>query len=283
MKNLLICSAGRRINIVKYFKEELNKFKNKVFATDRLNTAPALYYADDYFILNDLYFSSKQNFIDHILFKCIELEISHIITLNDVQLAFFSRFKDYFKKHNIELIMSDYNIIKKCYDKTKYNYFPINQVPTTIVKKRYGSASDGLVRQPYIEGQEYNVQCYFDINNGCLIDIFIQKKISMRAGETDKSISCWDQEIADEIFKLSDVKGFRGAIDIDVIKSDKPYIIDINPRFGGGYPLAHYCGCNFVNNIILNIQNKELKNNKNYLYKLDVIMMKYNGLHFMEG
>ena len=59
--NVLILSAGRRVELVKVFKqarEELN-ITGKVVACDLSNTAPAIYHADKYYlvprILDDKY------------------------------------------------------------------------------------------------------------------------------------------------------------------------------------------------------------------------------------
>ena len=97
---------------------------------------------------------------------------------------------------------------------------PINQIPTSIIKNRYGSASQGFekIKQPFLDGVEYNIQCYFNIYTNDLVDIFMQKKIEMRAGETDKSISIWDDEIDQEVSRLDGL--FKGSIDIDIIKSN---------------------------------------------------------------
>ena len=40
--NILICSAGRRVKLVSYFKEELNQIGGNVVAIDCDQTAPAI-------------------------------------------------------------------------------------------------------------------------------------------------------------------------------------------------------------------------------------------------
>ena len=52
MNNILITSAGRRVSLIKAFKEVLKKLKlkSKVFITDlNPNIAPSSYFADDSF------------------------------------------------------------------------------------------------------------------------------------------------------------------------------------------------------------------------------------------
>lgn len=43
---------------------------------------------------------------------------------------------------------------------------------------------------------------------------------------------------------LNAALGIRGSVDVDVLvtEEDIPYVIDVNPRFGGGYPFVHVAG-----------------------------------------
>ena len=72
--------------------------------------------------------------------------------------------------------------------------------------------------------------------------------------------------------------GFVGQIDIDIFKvNGKYYFSEVNPRFGGGYPHAYECGCNFPKYML-----KNLNNQKNVpligKYEENVYMMKYLDL-----
>ena len=55
----------------------------------------------------------------------------------------------------------------------------------------------------------------------------------------------------------------------------------MNPRFGGGYPHAYNAGVNFMDAIVQNLQGKVLKPELGQ-YREGLIMMKYNGLAFMD-
>ena len=98
----------------------------------------------------------------------------------------------------------------------------------------------------------------------------------MRAGETDKSISFKDEKLFDLIEKFVTESGFLGQIDIDIFeKEGEYYISEVNPRFGGGYPHAHECGCNHMELIINNLNglvNRKCVGN----YEEGIYMMKYN-------
>ncbi len=102
-----------------------------------------------------------------------------------------------------------------------------------------------ILIQRVINGQEYGMDV---INNfkGEPVAVFLRKKIAMRAGETDKAETIYDaglNKIGEEIGrKLKHI----GLLDCDlIIENDDIYLLEMNPRFGGGYPFMHYAGANF--------------------------------------
>lgn len=101
-----------------------------------------------------------------------------------------------------------------------------------------------LLIQEFIQGQEFGIDCINDMkgNNAAVI---IKKKLAMRSGETDVAVTIKDNEINEVISKLGNMLNHISIIDIDIIKRDnRVFIIDINPRFGGGYPFSHAAGVN---------------------------------------
>ena len=91
-----------------------------------------------------------------------------------------------------------------------------------------------------------------------------KKKILMRSGETDKAKIVISKIF--EIFskRLSRELGHIGNLDCDIILSNnKIYLLDLNPRFGGGYPFTHLAGLNYINAILKMALNKEFKVFKN--------------------
>lgn len=78
------------------------------------------------------------------------------------------------------------------------------------------------------------------------VEICTKKKLLMRAGETDKSVSFKDAKLFDFIENFVTKAGYRWNIDIDIFEKDGEYFIsEVNPRFGG-YPHAYECGCDFM-------------------------------------
>lgn len=292
--NILICSAGRRVKLVSYFKEELSKINGRVIAIDCDMTAPALYFADAFEIVPRI---NDKEYIHVIKQLCNKYKINAVLSLIDPELTLLANYKEDFLRKGIHLIISDKETIEICFDKyftykflKEYNlpgiptYISIDEVMAAvekgeismplIVKPRKGSASmgintvyslkelqilfesyDDLVIQPFIQGTEYGIDCYIDMVNYRTINIFCKRKLKMRAGETDKSEAIKDLELTNIIENLLSVLKSMGPIDIDCFKTDSGYVIsEINPRFGGGYPHAHEVGQNFPKNIINNLQ-----------------------------
>ena len=119
--------------------------------------------------------------------------------------------------------------------------------------------------------------------SGEVVSIFTKKKIVMRAGETDKSVSFKDEKLFELIKKFCKEFGFRGQIDIDIFEiNGEYYISEVNPRFGGGYPHAYECGVNHMKLIKNNLEGKE---NIPSIGSYDdgMFMMKYNEIKILSA
>lgn len=138
--------------------------------------------------------------------------------------------------------------------------------------------SQGLLIQEYLKGQEIGVDCYIDLLSGELISVFCKKKLVMRAGETDKSVSFQDPKLFELVTRFVKESGFRGQIDIDVFDCGGTYYIsEVNPRFGGGYPHAYEAGVNHMKYIVRNLEGKEnIPEIGNY--EEGLVMMKYSEI-----
>lgn len=139
---------------------------------------------------------------------------------------------------------------------------------------------EDLVVQPLMLGpglgKEYGVDCYFDMTDGHLVDLFIKEKLLMRAGETDKSISRHHQAIAQLVTRFAEAFPFKGVIDIDLFETkDQLYISEVNPRFGGGYPHAYGAGVDFPALLAKNFEGP-LPAFRALNYPENLVMMKYN-------
>ena len=107
-----------------------------------------------------------------------------------------------------------------------------------------------IIYQECLKGQEYGADIISDLN-GNFKNIIIKKKLAMRAGETDIAELIENVVIYEELKKLSALTKHIANMDCDVFLVDgKPYILEMNARFGGGYPFSHMGGCNLPKAIV---------------------------------
>lgn len=158
----------------------------------------------------------------------------------------------------------------------------INKISTDEELNTLFDIYDGLMIQEFMKGQEYGADIYIDMISGKCTAIFLKKKIKMRAGETDKSVSVKDEKLFAKIARFVENCGFRGMIDIDLFKVGEDwYLSEVNPRFGGGYPHAYMCGVNMPRYVINNL--KGIENPVNIGdYEEGIYMMKYNEIKILK-
>lgn len=309
--NLLITSVGIRGYLIRYFREAL-KNRGNVFTADCNEYAPALYDGDGYFLIPDIsnkhYISElaaicEKSEIDGIISlndlelpilaqnksKFSERGVEVIVSSPQVIDICYDKYQTFrFLTENGFSTPKTYISLEKALREIENGEaeFPL------LIKPRKGSASAGIKKitnikalknefidnkdtliQEFIKGDEYGIDAF---NNSHLepVAIFAKKKIKMRAGETDKATSIYDKKMIETMKKLAKSLGFYGPADIDLFKRDGKYIImEINPRFGGGYPLSHALGAKFPEKVISLINKEELASDY-YEYTENVLMMK---------
>ena len=82
----------------------------------------------------------------------------------------------------------------------------------------------------------------------------------MRSGETDCAKIVEAPDIVEISKKIACRFRHYGNLDVDVIKKDsKFFVIDMNARFGGGYPFSHIAGVDLPLAIVMWLQGAEVK------------------------
>ena len=314
--NILILSAGTRNKIVQYFKREVGS-AGRVVATDCSNLAPAVYDADAFYLvpritapdyLECILDICKKEHIDGV-FSLIDPELSLLARERERFLEIgttpvispYDLVETCFDKYRMFLMLQKMNIpTGKCYVKKEDFFDAVGRGEISypvFVKPVKGSASininqagsdeeidllfrlyDDLMIQEYMNGQEYGADVYVDMKSGKCTSVFVKKKIKMRAGETDKSVSVKDPRLFAMLRDFAERCGFVGMIDIDIfLIGGVYYISEVNPRFGGGYPHAYACGVNMPRQVLVNLSGGE---NPVTIgdYRENICMMKYNEI-----
>jgi len=103
---------------------------------------------------------------------------------------------------------------------------------------------DCVIIQEKIKGQEYGLDVVNDLHKN-YVTSFLIKANSMRGGETDWAIT-EKNVLFDKLGKrLSTNLQHVANLNVDCFMHDKkPYVLEMNCRFGGHYPFFHLAGAN---------------------------------------
>lgn len=139
-------------------------------------------------------------------------------------------------------------------------------------------ADEEYIIQTLAQGEEFGADIYVDMLTHKPVSLFVKKKLRMRAGETEKSISFRDETLFGLILDTIATLELSGPVDMDIFQvNGNYYISEINPRFGGGYPHAHRCGIHFPRFIANNLMGKENTDTIGS-YEDGICMLKYTDL-----
>ena len=126
----------------------------------------------------------------------------------------------------------------------------VRTVNRSYLKYESTGEEDKVIFQECLQGQEYGADIINDLE-GHFVNTVVKKKIAMRAGETDIAELCDQPEIVTTAEKLGKLTGHIANMDCDLFLVDgKAYILELNARFGGGYPFSHMGGCNLPQAIV---------------------------------
>lgn len=314
--NILITSVGKRVALVRAFKETLYRYfpNAKVLTTDmNPKMAPASYASDGCIKVPRV---TSEDYIGILLEICITYKVGIIVPTIDTELAILSANKKIFENYGTHVCVSEYDFVMMCRDKRntgsffesvgiripkqidKYNpQFPMFAKPYDgslsadlhYIKKPEDLTADiiqnpKLIFMEYIDKtiyKEYTVDMYFGRDNYLKMAV-PRERIEIRAGEINKgrTVKRFLEPFIHE--HMSYVKGCEGCIcgqffyngDSDIVG------IEINPRFGGGYPLSYAAGANYPEFLI-----KEylLGENLDYssAWRDNLLMLRYDDAYYV--
>lgn len=320
--NILILSCGTRTLLVRYFKEPDSRF-DRVIGTDCSPYAPALYETDAHYLvprmtepnyLDTILDICRKESI-HAVLPLQEDELALIASHHSLFTAIgvtpiisalsavdLCRDKYAFYQH---LIMHQLPALTSCDSFSSFlkekeagrMNLPVFLKPTKgcgsigiqkvehleLLEILCKYADEEYMIQSLAEGEEFGADIYVDMLSHRPVSLFVKKKLRMRAGETEKSVSYKDEALFQLILDTVATLDLSGPIDMDIFRVDRTYYIsEINPRFGGGYPHAHNCGIRFPKLIANNLAGKANTDTIGS-YEDGICMLKYTDLMIMEN
>ena len=289
--NILLINPGRRDYMVNFFLSLKKKYNLNIFLVDPDKNIPSFKVST--LTKNNVCpkVKNSKKFLSFLNKFVSKNKIDVIFPISDRELKILSQKKKFFMKRGVNVIVSDLKIIENCQNKIKFSKYlkKFNILcPKIITKKNIkknlqvikkevkGSASKNqevifkssqininyekkFFFQKFLKYQEYNLDILNDLN-GNYLHSCAKKKLFIRSGETDKAEMINNKVFKNFAKKLSKALKHIGVVDVDFFyKKKKFYVLDINPRLGGGYPFTHLYGYDYIDKILFMIKNPNKK------------------------
>ena len=314
--NILFCSAGRRVELLKDFRKSLS-LGSRIVATDMSHYAPAIYMADAHYLVPSIYDAA---YLPTILDICRKEQIDAVTTLIDPEIEILAKNRAAFEAMGITVLAPYEETASLCFD--KYSLFlQLRQwgVPTpdtccsldealealesgrlslpVFVKPRTGSGRVGarrietidelkaaweadpkLIAQELMDCPDMDADVYIDTVSHQPVSIFAKRKLETKIGGASKTVSFRDEKLERFLLDALSHFQFNGPIDVDLFYCNgRYYLSEINPRFGGAYLHAYGAGVDFVKLIENNVRGVA---NEPCLgnYEENVVMMMYDSV-----
>jgi carbamoyl-phosphate synthase large subunit len=280
-KNILLLSAGRRVELAQSFRQEMNakSLNGKLYATEmKPDFSAACQVVDHSFKAPRV---SDPAYIDFLLTTCMTSQVGLVVPTIDTELLLLAQNRERFAENGIHIVISDVDLVHVCRDKRLTanlfdqlgidipKIYPREKIQFPCFAKPYdGSCSIGAqaIREPKMLSDavmadekmmfmeliedgfdEYTVDAYFD-RSGALRCFVPRQRLETRAGEVSKGVTRKNHVYDYLLEKLTALKGARGCITLQLfnnVKTGRFAALEINPRFGGGYPLSYSAGAQY--------------------------------------
>jgi carbamoyl-phosphate synthase large subunit len=318
--NVLISSAGRRVALMTTFRSALAEvgIGGKILAADVTQLSAAYHCADASFLVPAC---RSPEFVPALLDICRARDVRLVVPTIDPELPVFAEHRTAFAEARANVAISSPQVIAIGRDKIathawlRESGFPtVRQVVPEngvvqglsfplIVKPRMGSAAIGVrivrdeqeLRLATTRDGEFIVQ---EIAPGVehTIDVFVdrwgeprcavpRRRIEVRAGEVSKGRTVRSQSLIDLSSRIcAALPGAYGVITIQIFLEEASgvmNVIEINPRFGGGFPLAWEAGARYPTWLIQELLGRTPDVRTDW--KDDLVMLRYDGAVFVDG
>lgn len=316
---MLVTSAGRRVELIGCFRAAAADLgvEIEILACDlHPGLSPACRAADASFAVPRV---TDGGYIDAVLDLCRAHDVALLVPTIDPELLPLSAARDRFRAAGVTIAVGDTALIDIARDKLATAVFlashgiagprtalledvvaaPGDWAWPVIAKPRHGSAGrnvrilngadelasltvvEPMIVQELLAAPEFTVNMFFDVD-GALRCAVPHERLQVRAGEVEKGITRRLPELAALARQLAAaLPGPYGALCFQVMRSAAGVasILEINARFGGGYPLAHRAGATFARWLLED--RLGLPSTANDDWQDEVMMLRYDAAVFV--
>jgi carbamoyl-phosphate synthase large subunit len=267
---VLFTCAGQRVDIVDAFR----RAGATTVATDVNPLAPALYHADRHALVPRI---EEADYVPALRDLVAEHDVRLIVPLTDLDQVTLARARD---DLNALVLLPDAETVERLGDKylahvlfeergiaSPPTWLP-NGVPDDahfplLVKARHGFGSRHIYRaadraqlgfflgytpvdsivQACLGGEEFSIDVFCDLDGRCL-NAIPRTMIESKGGESIKGMTIRDEALIELGRDVAEKLQLVGPANIQCFREadGSHFITDINPRFGGGFPLPLAAG-----------------------------------------
>jgi carbamoyl-phosphate synthase large subunit len=273
VSGVLFTCSGQRVDIVTAFK----RAGARTLATDVNPLAPALYYADEHAFVPRV---DDQGYVAALRELVEAHDVELIVPLTDLDHGVLARARD---ELGALVLLPAPEVVDALADKwlahLLFEERGIGSPPTwlpdalpddlafpVLVKARHGFGSRGIYRcrdrreldffldyatedsmvQACCTGEEFSIDLFCDLESRCL-NAVPRTMIESKGGESIKGMTIRDPALIEVGRHVSETIGLVGPANVQCFREpDGTHrVTDINPRFGGAFPLPTAAGSRF--------------------------------------
>ncbi len=283
MFTILFTAIGRRVELIKAFQASFKekKIEARVLGVDiDPMFASAGYFVDKVFPVPRF---NEAEYVRSLLEICKTEKVDILLPLFEPEFPILDEQRQAFLEFGTFVLLSNKNALQICNDKfNTFKFFTESGVKTPptwvtsalpgdlsfplFVKPSSGMGSQGakkvlssleldnalrygedMIVQQYISGTEYTLDMLTDFD-GRALSVVPRERLEVRSGEISKGKTVERPDLIEQAVDIVEKLGAIGPLTLQCMDTgNEVFWIEINPRFGGGVPLAIHAGVDYPN------------------------------------
>jgi carbamoyl-phosphate synthase large subunit len=313
---VLVSSAGRRVELLRGFRDALVAagLDGRVLAADRSWYSSAFHEADEGLLVPSC---DEDAFVPAVLDLCEKHAVDLIVPTIDPELPVYAAACERFAGAGVTVAVSGPETVAIAADKVRTHAWLVEHgLPTVrqagidevrgwpfpvVVKPRFGSAGIGVavvhdaaelgvaaqgsevVVQEVAPGHEYTIDVLVDRAGRC-VSAVPRRRLEVRAGEVSKGVTVRSPALEDVATRLAEaLPGAYGPLTVQVFAADDGSlaVIEVNARFGGGFPLAREAGADHLRWLVEEVAGLPSTADRR-AWRPGLVMLRYDAAVFVD-